>query len=233
MWYLFLDESGDLGFDFVNKKPSRFFTICVLATSSRDSYIGIRNSIKRTRRRKINKRGKARNLKNEIKGTQTSLPAKSYFYKKVSGLRFGIYAVTLNKKGVYNELASDKARVYNYISRLVLDEIPFEQADDRIQLYIDRSKGSFEIRELMITSSGNWKVGFGRESHSISITWEAMKKLLFRLWTYSPTESSASTSSEMTDGSRCSKKKLYLRSNSCDAKKKSVPPGLVAPRLVP
>ena len=24
MWYLYLDESGDLGFDFVNKKPSRF-----------------------------------------------------------------------------------------------------------------------------------------------------------------------------------------------------------------
>jgi hypothetical protein len=26
-----LDESGDLGFDFVNKKPSKFFTITVLA----------------------------------------------------------------------------------------------------------------------------------------------------------------------------------------------------------
>jgi len=25
--YLYLDESGDLGFDFKNKKPSRFFVI--------------------------------------------------------------------------------------------------------------------------------------------------------------------------------------------------------------
>lgn len=148
MWYLFLDESGDLGFDFVNKRPSRFFTICVLATSSRDSYIGIRNGVKRTLRRKINKRGKARDYKHEIKGTQTSLEAKGYFFKQVSRLRFGIYAVTLNKRRVYDELARDKARVYNYISRLVLDEIPFEQADDRIQLYIDRSKGSCEIREF-------------------------------------------------------------------------------------
>ena len=31
MWYLYLDESGDLGFDFVNKKPSKFFTIAILA----------------------------------------------------------------------------------------------------------------------------------------------------------------------------------------------------------
>lgn len=31
MLYLYLDESGDLGFDFVNKKPSEHFTVCVLA----------------------------------------------------------------------------------------------------------------------------------------------------------------------------------------------------------
>ena len=30
MLHLFLDESGDLGFDFVNKKPSKFFTITIL-----------------------------------------------------------------------------------------------------------------------------------------------------------------------------------------------------------
>jgi len=31
MWYLYLDESGDLGFDFINKKPSKFFTVTILA----------------------------------------------------------------------------------------------------------------------------------------------------------------------------------------------------------
>lgn len=31
MLYLYLDESGDLGFDFVNKKPSKFFTVTILA----------------------------------------------------------------------------------------------------------------------------------------------------------------------------------------------------------
>ena len=30
MWYLYLDESGDLGFDFVTKRPSNFFTVTVL-----------------------------------------------------------------------------------------------------------------------------------------------------------------------------------------------------------
>jgi len=30
MWYLYLDESGDLGFDFANKRSSIFFTITIL-----------------------------------------------------------------------------------------------------------------------------------------------------------------------------------------------------------
>ena len=30
MLHLYLDESGDLGFDFANKNPSRFFTITIL-----------------------------------------------------------------------------------------------------------------------------------------------------------------------------------------------------------
>ena len=32
-----MDESGDLGFDFVNKKPSEFFTICIVATSHKST----------------------------------------------------------------------------------------------------------------------------------------------------------------------------------------------------
>ncbi len=45
MWYLYRDESGDLGFDFVNKKPSGFFTLCILATSHRESFIKISQAV--------------------------------------------------------------------------------------------------------------------------------------------------------------------------------------------
>ncbi|MHB8144007.1 MAG: DUF3800 domain-containing protein [Thermoleophilia bacterium] len=148
MWYLSLDESGDLGFDFVNKKPSKFFTVCILATSSRDSYQGIRKAAKLTLRRKVNKGGRAKVLKGELKGVETSFETKSYFYRQVSSLRFGIYALTLNKRRVYEELAQNKERTYNFVARKVLDQIPFEQADDRVQLTIDKSKGRFEIRDF-------------------------------------------------------------------------------------
>ncbi|MEK6700308.1 MAG: hypothetical protein AABZ10_14850 [Nitrospirota bacterium] len=35
MLYLYLDESGDLGFDFFAKKPSKYFTVTVLAVSGK------------------------------------------------------------------------------------------------------------------------------------------------------------------------------------------------------
>jgi len=48
MWRFYLDESGDLGFDFDRKNTSRYFTICILAISGRDSFRRIRNAVKKT-----------------------------------------------------------------------------------------------------------------------------------------------------------------------------------------
>jgi len=148
MWHLFLDESGDLGFDFVNKKPSHFFTICILATSEDDSYYTIRKAIKTTLHRKINRNKPVAQFKNEIKATETPLQVKKYFYEKSKGCKFGIFSVTLNKPRVFTRLIHEKDRIYNYIARKVLDQIPFEKAGERVQLTIDKSKGKREIQDF-------------------------------------------------------------------------------------
>ncbi|MBU0679418.1 MAG: DUF3800 domain-containing protein [Verrucomicrobia bacterium] len=147
MWWLYLDESGDLGFDFVNRKPSNFFTVCILATSSGESNKGFSYATKKTLRRKINHRRK-RHPVSELHASSTTLEVKQYMYSQLSRHRFGIYAVTLNKRRVYDKLADNKSRVYNFIARQVLDRIPFEDAAGPIQLIIDRSKGGAEIREF-------------------------------------------------------------------------------------
>ena len=148
MWYLCLDESGDLGFDFVNKKPSKYFTVCLLATSDTRVYETIQRAIRRTLRAKVNKGGRAKHLKHEIKATHTTLEAKQYFYRRIAKLHFGIYALTLNKRRVFERLTREKERVYNFVTRLVLDQIPFERAQDRVHLLIDRSKGKAEIADF-------------------------------------------------------------------------------------
>ena len=132
MWYLYLDESGDLGFDFVNKKPSKFFTITVLAINGTDTNRNFMKAVRQTARRKL-PRGR------ELKGAFTDIHVKEYFYKLVKPVKFGVYALTLNKKRVFEKLTEDKARVYNYIARILLEKIPYEKATNRVELIIDRS----------------------------------------------------------------------------------------------
>src|SRR3989338_9459371 len=149
MWYLYLDESGDLGFDFVNKKPSKFFTVTILALSSQQANRQLINTVKLTLRRKLNGPKKQTRIVTELKGTGTTLEIKKYFYAKSKDLKFGIYSITLNKKKVFDRLAKDKSRVYNYIARQVLDQIPFERnSGDRVQLILDKSMAKPEIAEF-------------------------------------------------------------------------------------
>lgn len=141
MWYLYLDESGDLGFDFVNKKPSKYFTITVLAINGTDTNRNLIKAVRQVSRRKLPK-GR------ELKGAFTDISVKEYFYKLVKPIKFGVYALTLNKKRVFEKLTEDKARVYNYIARLLLEKIPYEKATNRVELIIDRSKSKPEIRNF-------------------------------------------------------------------------------------
>jgi len=149
MWYLYLDESGDLGFDFVNKKPSKFFTVAVLATRGIDNNRKIIKTTKLVLRRKLNLKSKRKRIVEELKGEATNLEIKKYFYKQIKDVKFAVYAVTLNKLRVYEELVRNKSRVYNFIARQVLDCIPFEKANSsRIILTIDKCKGKKGIKDF-------------------------------------------------------------------------------------
>lgn len=149
MWHLYLDESGDLGFDFVSKKPSKYFTITILALSSYEADRQLSRAVKKVLRRKLNPRKKRKRIVEELKATHTSLDVKKYFYLQARPVKFGLYAITINKKKVVQSLMSEKERVYNYITRLVLDRIPFEKNHgETIELVIDRCKGKPEIQEF-------------------------------------------------------------------------------------
>lgn len=142
MLYLYLDESGDLGFDFFSKKPSKYFTVTVVTIRGTENNRQLINAVKKTIKRKLPD-GEA-----EMKGAKDSIAVKEYFHKQTAGIPFNIYAVTLNKQRVYDSLAKQKDRVYNFIARTALEKIPVEDAATRIQVIIDRSKNKREIREF-------------------------------------------------------------------------------------
>ncbi|MCC6126767.1 MAG: DUF3800 domain-containing protein [Pirellulales bacterium] len=149
MWHLYLDESGDLGFDFDSKKPSEFLTITILATNDSDTAKALNSAVKHTLRRKVNRRKK--HIVHELKGSNSSIAVKRFFYEKISSLNFGIYAMTLNKKEVDEELRNNaitKSRLYNFIAQQILRNIPFEEARNAVELIVDKSKKKREMEEF-------------------------------------------------------------------------------------
>ena len=148
MRYLYLDESEDLDFDFVNKKPSKYFTVCILLITNLTDKKIIDRAVKRTLRNKLNSKSKPKRYVEELKAVSTSLPIKKYFYNQIMDIDFEIYSITLNKIRVFQELVDNKTRVYNWISRLLLEKVNFGQSRSRISFTIDRSKGLLGIKDF-------------------------------------------------------------------------------------
>ena len=141
MWWLYLDESGDLGFDFVNKRPSRFFTICILATNSLTSEKKFRYAVKKTLKRKINHR--RRTPVAELHAYDSSPSVKQYTCNLLKDAFFSVYAVTLDKQRALAYASATKVHIYNHIARQVVDRIPLEEdAAGNVLLTVDRSQGA-------------------------------------------------------------------------------------------
>jgi Protein of unknown function (DUF3800) len=148
MWFLYLDESGDLGFDFVHKKPSNFFNVTVLLVKGVENNRALINGVKNTLKRKLNPRNKRRRIVAELKGQKTSIQIKEYFYKQVNTIPFELYGVTLSKRRSFDEIIMEKHRLYNYIARLALEQVPIDEARNQVDLIIDKSKNKLQIQEF-------------------------------------------------------------------------------------
>jgi len=67
MIYLYLDESGDLGFDFENKRPSPFFTITVVVVKNIASNQKLKKEVEIVLKRKLNPKKKQKRIITELK----------------------------------------------------------------------------------------------------------------------------------------------------------------------
>jgi len=147
MLYLFLDESGDLGFDFVNKKPSAYFVITVMTVDGKDDCMKIKLAIKRTLKKLNSRKGKKRFIQ-ELKGSDTTISVKKYFYEKCKDIEFGIYSLILKKKKVSKNLTSKKTKLYNHIACILFDNVPMENTKMGIEFIMDKCKRKIEIKEF-------------------------------------------------------------------------------------
>jgi len=132
MSHIFLDESGDLGFNFKKKKTSKYFVITLLFSKEKKPLEKIIKKIFKTFSKK------------EIKNHHGSL----HCYKELPKTRIkmlanlaekdvSIIAIYLNKMKVYIDLQGAKHSLYNYVANILLDRVYSKKlipVDDTINL---------------------------------------------------------------------------------------------------
>jgi hypothetical protein len=144
--YIYLDESGCLGFDFNKQGTSRFFVITLLVIYSDDDNKRMLKMVERVIKNKISRRKPVRNRNIEFKGTLSNIIIKSYFYNCIKDIEFEIFTIILNKARVADKLRKNKEKLYNFISKQLLSECEFKKAQNRIILTVDRRKNKEGIR---------------------------------------------------------------------------------------
>jgi len=134
--YIYLDESGDLGFH--KEGSSDYFIITLLVT---DDPTGVRRCIKRIRRRKLKK--KLKELP-EIKANNSDEITRKRVLKCLVNQDIEIHTVILDKKSMYHYLRPNKGNLYNYVTGLILTESSL--SDKKINLIVDKRSGKKTVR---------------------------------------------------------------------------------------
>jgi len=148
--FIYLDESGDLGFDFGKAKTTRKFIVTALVCFSQTAEKDFKKAVRRTLRNKVNRRKNKSRWAGELKGTNTSLEVKRYFLDQIRYQDWAVYALVLNKARVNEPLRTKvgKKKLYNFLARLLIGRLPLRQTTTNVRLIVDRSKNRDEISDF-------------------------------------------------------------------------------------
>ena len=118
MAYIFLDESGDLGFDFTKAKTTKFFIItCLLIPGQKNS---VEKIVKKTHAELAKK---LRRRVGELHSVVEKPITRQRLLKLLLTKNISIMTIFLNKRGVYTNMKEERAVLYNYVANILLDRI--------------------------------------------------------------------------------------------------------------
>ncbi len=117
MAYIFLDESGDLGFDFKKKKTSKFFLVTVLFVEKKRPVEKLIRKVHAGLRKKYKIRTSALHAAKEEPVNITRI------CRGLVDKHCKLMTIYLNKSKVYTNLQDEKHLLYNYIVNILFDRI--------------------------------------------------------------------------------------------------------------
>lgn len=116
MSFIFMDESGDLGFDFGKQGTSSYFLVTFLFTGKKRPIEKCVKKVHSGLRKKYKKIGVLHAYKEEPVTRRRLLSCLAEKDCK-------IMTILLNKRKVYTRLQNEKAVLYNYVTNILLDRI--------------------------------------------------------------------------------------------------------------
>jgi len=118
MAYIFLDESGDLGFDFKKRGTSKLFVItCLLVPANKNV---VEKIVKKTHAELSTK---LKRRIGELHSVQEKPITRQRLLKRLCAKDITIMTIYLNKKKVYTRMQDEKSVLYNYVANILLDRI--------------------------------------------------------------------------------------------------------------
>jgi len=144
--FIYLDESGDLGFDWTKKKTTARFVVTLLVCNSTQARKALERATKRTLKNKLNAGRRKSRIVAELKGAKTSLSVKEYFFRQIDNDEWGIYTLVLNKRRVNANLRTKAGRqkLYNFLSRFLIERLPLATVTKNVELIVDSCKNRAE-----------------------------------------------------------------------------------------
>jgi len=132
MFYIFLDESGDLGF---SERSSRWFVLTIVLTNNHRK---VEKSIKKVHRGLKKKFKKVK----ELHAYHVDSVSRKRVLRNLSEIEdLQIHCIILNKKKVHVDLKNQKNYLYNFTANILLDRLYGKsnfKNDDQILIYIDQ-----------------------------------------------------------------------------------------------
>ena len=118
MSYIFLDESGDMGFDFTKKKTSQYFIItCLFSANNRPLQKIIKRTIKSF---SVKERLRHHGVLHAHKETDRT---RRKILNELAQQNVSVISIYLNKKRVHTHLKDQKHILYNFVSNILIDRI--------------------------------------------------------------------------------------------------------------
>ena len=116
--YIFMDESGDLGFDFSKKGISKYFVITLLFSANRRALERVAKKTFQGLPLKVR-----RSHSGCLHATKERPSTRLKLLTLLSKQNISIITIYLNKSKVYTKLHDEKHILYNYVTNILIDRI--------------------------------------------------------------------------------------------------------------